>query len=108
MAAKFAPLAVMPCAPPLWIGGRFHAFGAWGWVLARAGKIPPHHPAHPRPAAVPVRFAPVPALGPTQRCRAALGARAARIWREDLGGEELVLRRPAACYALAVFQKLIS
>ncbi len=26
--------------------------GAWGRALARAGKIPPHHPAHPRPAAV--------------------------------------------------------
>ncbi len=37
-------------------GLSFHAglasFTAWGWSLARAGKLPPHHPAHPRPAAV--------------------------------------------------------
>jgi hypothetical protein len=26
--------------------------GAWGCALVRAGKLPPHHPAHPRPAAV--------------------------------------------------------
>ena len=34
--------------------------------MARGGKLPPHHPAHPRPAAARHRFARPPALGPTQ------------------------------------------
>jgi hypothetical protein len=37
---------------------------AWGCALVRAGKLPPHHPAHPRLRAVADRFAPDPGSSP--------------------------------------------
>jgi hypothetical protein len=64
-----------------------------GAALTRAGKLPPHRPARPRPAAVPDRFAPVPALGPTQS-RAGIAGKISPPHRsEDLVREDLV--RPA-------------
>jgi hypothetical protein len=65
-----------------------HGVGA---ALTRAGKLPPHRPARPRPAAVPDRFAPAPALGPTQSMAGIAGKcspphRSEDLgWREDLG-----------------------
>jgi len=41
--------------------------GAWGCALARAGKIPPHRPAHPKLRAVADRFAPDPGSSPHEK-----------------------------------------
>jgi len=64
--------------------------GAWGCALARAGKLPPHHPAHPRPAAVGLAT-----LAPGSRPHAEKAGIAGKYspphrsedlgWREDLG-----------------------
>ena len=58
-----------------------HGVGA---ALTRAGKLPPHRPARPRPAAVPDRFAPAPALGPTQSMAGIAGKCSSPHRSEDL------------------------
>jgi len=82
--AAFAPLHSAGVLLPRW-SCIVHGVGA---ALTRAGKLPPHRPPRPRPAAVPDRFAPAPALGPTQ---SKAGSRAKSRRRTD--SEDLV--RPA-------------
>ena len=63
--------------------------GAWGCALARAGKLPPHHPAHPMPAACGHRQGSPTALGPTQIKAGIAGKYSPPHRSEDLVGEDL-------------------
>lgn len=65
---------------------------AWGRALARAGKLPPHHPAHPRLRAVADRFAPDPGSSPHDQQRSIAGTSAPE-YREAITTAEKVANK---------------